>query len=164
MFRGFAAFFGGLEDWIIRSHYIGRPWCAAGGATASGSENEKLSESALSSVMPDHGTPISFPRVVPTGGCHNRFAGRFASQEVYIAMHLNGDIASGRPGATSYRADFRLERINLPCLLVGTLRAGRSVAERPANKTNKSEKQNSQNKVEMHCTLVPLNCPATVFI
>ena len=23
-------------------------------------------------------------------------------------MHLNGDIASGRPGATSYRADFRL--------------------------------------------------------
>ena len=29
-------------------------------------------------------------------------------------MHLNGDIASGRPGATSYRADFRLERIDLP--------------------------------------------------
>ena len=31
-------------------------------------------------------------------------------------MHLNGDIASGRPGATSYRADFRLERIDLPNL------------------------------------------------
>ena len=28
-------------------------------------------------------------------------------RRVYIAMHLNGDIASGRPGATSYRADFR---------------------------------------------------------
>ena len=52
-----------------------------------------------------------------TGGCHNRLAGRFASQEVYIAMHLNGDIASGRPGATSYRADFRLERIDLPNLV-----------------------------------------------
>ena len=37
-------------------------------------------------------------------------------RRVYIAMHLNGDIASGRPGATSYRADFRLERIDLPNL------------------------------------------------
>ena len=31
-------------------------------------------------------------------------------------MHLNIDIASGRSGATSYRADFRFERINLPYL------------------------------------------------
>ena len=50
----------------------------------------------------------------PTGGCHNRLAGRFANQEVYIAMHLNGDIASGRLGATSYRAEFRLERLTFP--------------------------------------------------
>ena len=65
----------------------------------------------------------------PTGGCHNRLAGRFASQEVYIAMHLNGDIASGRPGATSYRADFRLERIDLPNLRWWRSCVPRSVAE-----------------------------------
>ena len=50
-------------------------------------------------------------------------------------MHLNGDIASGRPGATSYRADFRLERIDLPNDRDGGDRGGvpRSVAEDPNN-------------------------------
>ena len=33
-------------------------------------------------------------------------------------MHLNGDIASGRPGTTSYQADFRLERIDLQLAMV----------------------------------------------
>ena len=40
-------------------------------------------------------------------------------RRVYVAMHLNSDIASGRPGAGSYRADFRLERIDLPNLRGG---------------------------------------------
>ena len=48
-------------------------------------------------------------------------------------MHLNGDIASGRPGATSYRADFRLERIDLPTCDGGDRGVPRSVAEDPNN-------------------------------
>ena len=45
-------------------------------------------------------------------------------------MHLNGDIASGRPGATSYLADFRLERIDLPTTCDGGDRGvPRSVAD-----------------------------------
>ena len=54
--------------------------------------------------------------VQATGGCQNRLECVLRVRRVYIAMHLNGDIASGRPGATSYRADFRLERIDLPNL------------------------------------------------
>ena len=48
-------------------------------------------------------------------------------RRVYIAMHLNGDIASGRPGATSYRADFRLKRSDLRSW------CSASVAEDPNN-------------------------------
>ena len=84
-----------------------------GAAFAAALANEELIAAVQNSGTADGD---SFYAALNLGSCHNRLAGRFASQEVYIAMHLNGDIASGRPGAISYRADFRLERIDLPNL------------------------------------------------
>ena len=54
---------------------------------------------------------------------------------VYTAMNLNGDIASGRPGAASYRAGFRLERIDFPTCEDGGDR-GVHVPQRTPNNSN----------------------------